>query len=121
MRIILGVVAIVLTCGLSASAAETWTCSYKDFSDDRRTVTERFVEIDGYMVQAKYGTKYRILENNEHGLVAVWSTSWLERGTPNVGSYTIVISKKTGVFLTSETLIGANAIGRVSPGTCQKN
>src|SRR5215471_1254807 len=87
----------------SVQAADVWICTYPGFTADRRPVIVRFKEQDGFMVEEEFGTKYRILENNEYGVVATWSISLIEPGhaTPSIGSMTFLIKKKTGDFLRS--------------------
>jgi hypothetical protein len=50
------------------------------------------------------GTHYRILLNNEYGLVATFAVSGIEQGgkDPFVGAYTVVINKMTGQLLWAE-------------------
>jgi hypothetical protein len=91
-------------------AAEVWTCTYPGFSRDQRPagpVIARYREADGFLIEEEFQTKYRILESNQYGVIAVWSISEIEPSNerPSIGAMTIVINKATGEYLRSNTIL----------------
>ena len=100
----------LLAYGLPAKAAEVWTC--QGISEIAKTKWSfRFELSPPDLIETEYAgypdkDQYRILENNEYGVVATHA----QIGAPpqpedefqapgGVLGYTIVINKKTGVFL----------------------
>jgi hypothetical protein len=97
--------ALLLTlAGCSAANAEqSWTCTYPGYLADRAPVIVRYREIDGFLVEEEFGTKYRILQDNRHAVIATWTFAEIERGNsaPSIAAATIMIVKATGDFLRS--------------------
>jgi hypothetical protein len=59
------------------------------------------------------GTHYRILQNNEYGLVATFSVA--EQSA--VGESSVVINKTTGEFLFADALTGKEVMEEEEDGT----
>jgi hypothetical protein len=106
-----------------ASADEIWTCTYPGFSQDRRPVIQRYrqqgdiLDVD----QGSWREEYRMLENNQFGLVASSSISKIEpnQSEPSIGARTIVINKRTGEFLWSNLFLGEpDRVNSPVHGTC---
>jgi hypothetical protein len=92
-----------------ANADEIWTCTYPGLSDDRRPVIVRMKQKGEFLVEEQFGTEYKILQNNEFGIVATMSLSKIERNLdrsePSIGARTYVIDKRTGELLWSNTFL----------------
>ena len=60
------------------------------------------------MMDDQFKEEYRILQNNEFGIVATWSISKIEptRSHPSIGGRTILMDKRTGEFLYSGAYLG---------------
>src|SRR5437667_10047266 len=58
-----------------AAAEEVWTCTYPGFSQDRRPVIVRYRQIGEFLVDDTWNQQYRIMQNNQFGIVASWSIS----------------------------------------------
>ena len=116
-RVIL--VLVFLACATSAEAADAWTCTYP-FLDDRIQMDDAFFRFEiappdlieteaqkGLIVTTPAGTHYRILQNNDYGLVATFSISGIVEGEkdPYVGAASVVINKTTGQFYWAEAMI----------------
>ena len=108
----------------SAEAADAWTCTfrYSDGTDTDQLV--RFEIASSDLIETKgpsqsasiipVGTHYRILQNNDYGLVATYSYSGTPEGSkePYVGAISVVINKMTGqLFWTEATTTKDESIG----------
>jgi hypothetical protein len=118
---------VILSTSQVANAQSVWTCSSPGFGQTGRVFIERF-EISGTEVIENDGViehHYTILQDNEFGLVAVWSTSEREEyDHPYVGAEVIIIGKQTNEFKRSavtnanhgpnfaRALVGASRINR---------
>jgi hypothetical protein len=96
-----------------AAAQEIWTCTWPGFSQDRSPVIQRYRQ-QGELLVVDHETwreEYRILENNQFGLVATRSISEIESHStskePSIGTRTIVIDKRTGELLWSNLFSGS--------------
>jgi hypothetical protein len=74
-------------------------------------VLTRFEVSPPDLIDAKHHHHYRILQNNDFGLVAASSIAEIEEGQkgPTVGAYTVVINKGTGEFWLGTTIAGQAA------------
>jgi hypothetical protein len=116
-----------LSCATCAEAAEAWTCTYTvpigsgTVSDP---VLTRFEVSPPDLIEAKHHHHYRILQNNDFGLVAASSISEIEEAQkdPTVGAFTVVINKRTGEFWLSTTIAGqAAVVNQPVHGKCLKD
>ena len=69
-----------------ASANEIWTCTYPGFSKDRRPVIVRYKQRGESMMEDEWNQEYRILQNNQFGIVATSSISRIETNQNKSGS-----------------------------------
>lgn len=108
MRCALMAIAMCLTGTTLAGAREpVWTCAYPGFSGD--TVIVTFAQQGNVLKEGV--DKYVILENNDVGIVAARSFSYVEEEggyAPgvNLGAFVIVIDKTTMRFRRGNVLIG---------------
>jgi len=101
-----------LACTTATKAADAWTCTYP-FLNDRVQSDNAFVRFEiatpdliqikaptNLLLPTPQGTHYRILQNNDYGLVATFSISGIEEGgkDPYVGATSVVINKMTSEF-----------------------
>jgi hypothetical protein len=89
-----------------AATEEIWTCTYPGFSQDRRPVIRRYRQQGEFLVvQDQWREEYRILQNNQFGIVASSSISKIEtnqnKTEPSIGARTLIINKRTDEFLWS--------------------
>jgi hypothetical protein len=49
--------------------AETWSCTYSARPDGPLSFV-KFVSVDGLLIEEPYGTRYRVLSDNAHALIA---------------------------------------------------
>jgi hypothetical protein len=102
-------------------AADVWTCSYPGWPDGH-AIIDRFREVNGFFVEDTFKLKYQILQNNQYGVVAVWSFSDVENGSPGILGRTIVINKATGDFLMENASITEpDSVNRPNRGKCLKD
>ena len=122
------VVAItLLACETLARAAdrwtERWTCTYADLV--AKPVLLSFELSPPELVETSvFHEHYRILQNNDYGVVAVASISKIEQGhaLPTVGATTVVINKGTGEFWLATAIAGQPAaMNQPVHGNCLKN
>ena len=112
----------LLACATSAEAAEVWTCTYTDEGS-----LVRFAVSPPDLIDGNTHEHYRILQNNDYGLVATLSVSgiqeWQKAGnSPAVGAVSIVVNKGTGEFWWNNTFAGAAPIPNGSAhGQCLKD
>jgi hypothetical protein len=122
--------ALVLACATPAKAAEVWTCTYTYLVGlVTPTVSDptlvRFEVSPSGLIETTSRDQYRILQNNEYGLVATVSWSEMQEGLDGavVGARTLVVNKGTGEFWWSMTAGGGGqpAIVNQLHGTCLKD
>jgi hypothetical protein len=100
-----------------AAATEVWTCTY---AYQTRAVVPtqtppqlvRFEVSPPDLIDSANREHYRILQNNDYGLVATKSWSEVQNGlkSPVVGARTVVIDKGTGEFWWAMTSVNAQAV-----------
>jgi hypothetical protein len=125
---------ISLACATSVEAAEVWTCSYATqgepgFYRFELSPPDLIETVPPFFISFNR-EHYRILLDNDYGLVATLSISEIEVADQKatVGAWTLVIDKETGEFLLSGAIAGTIS-GEVPPewnhqpvhGKCLKN
>jgi hypothetical protein len=118
------IISLLLTfiCATSASA-EGWTCTYL-FSSGVQPTLIQFELSPPDLINTKLHEHYRILQNNDYGLVAVSSIAEIEQGKqqPTVGAATVVIDKGTGEFWLATAIAGQPSdVNQPVHGTCLKH
>jgi hypothetical protein len=107
----------------ASARAESWACAFNYGSNNPPTLI-RFQLAPPDLIETSHGDHYRLLQNNEYGLVAVSSFSEIEKdqARPSVGGSLVVIDKATGEFWWSTTMAHPPAVGLNQPvqGRCQK-
>jgi hypothetical protein len=96
-------VAVVL-CVFSSSPiafAAGWICTYPDFSAERIPVIARLnIESDVLVFSSPAAElKFKIMTNNNYGLIAVETYSRMEENKPRIFSSAILVDKILGRFL----------------------
>jgi hypothetical protein len=92
-----------LFCATAANAEEVWTCSYAPLSSQSVSAEPKFLRFqlspDG-LIETTHGDHYRIVENNDYGLIATLPISTIEPGqnVPTVGAAIVVINRGTQEF-----------------------
>jgi hypothetical protein len=120
MRTIIAVALALLAIGSRASAAESWVCAWPAWPDsDHRTVIDRFTVEGDFLVESNFGERYRILQNNEFSIFAVWSISQIEpdHNKPSIGGFVVIIGKKDGRFRRSNAILDEKDDG-IAFGSC---
>jgi hypothetical protein len=89
-----------------ADAQERWVCAFPHKLEPTMVFTH--FTVDGDFLKASEGLDYRILENNEFSIVAVWSMSkiWTGNTEPRMGAAVVVIDKTTGKYRRSSVYVG---------------
>jgi hypothetical protein len=83
----------------SAEATEAWTCTYTlGFTNEPQL--KRFEISPPDLIDTGTNEHYRILQNNDYGIVATDTISEIQSGlkAPSVGAFTVVINKDTSEF-----------------------
>jgi hypothetical protein len=117
------VTAVLVAGTTGAEASEAWTCSYS-LSADSEPLIIRFEMSPPDLIDTSSQDHYRILQNNDYGLVATLAVSGFQEGQkdPAVGAVSIVINKSTGEFWWDNTFAGTARIPNGSShGKCQKD
>lgn len=81
----------------------------------------RFQVAGTRLIEGQFQDGYRILQNNEYGLVATFAISEVEKDQqqPTVGAFTVVINKGTGEFWLATVMAGqSSAVNQSVSGTC---
>ena len=76
------------------------------------------------LIEARFQDGYRILRNNEYGLVAAFAIAQIEKDQqqPTVGAFTVVIDKGTGEVWLSTIMAGQSSVVNQSVnGTCLRD
>jgi hypothetical protein len=115
VRIIAALVFVVAAA--SNAQAEAWTCTGV-MDGFKEAFLRRFVVLKTEVIE-----HYRLLQNNEYGLVATSSISEIGQGQdkPTVGASTVVIDKTTNEFRWETIIMGvAPLVGANTPvrGKC---
>jgi hypothetical protein len=122
-------VAALITFASPAAAIEVWTCTYTYQSRavvPTQTPRElvRFQVSPPDLIDSAKSEHYRILQNNDYGMVATKSWSEVQNGLkgPVVGARTVVIDEGTGEFWRAMTSVSAQAamVEQIN-GTCLKD
>jgi hypothetical protein len=103
----------LLACAASADAAEVWNCTYAHGISE--AVLVRFEISPPDLIDTGTQERYRILQNNEHSLIATISISRNQEGQqePAIGALSLEINKATGEFWWKNTFAGvARAHGK---------
>ena len=112
IRIATTIIVVYLTIPIAGVAdQEIWTCTYPGFSQGRCPVIVRYRQEGELLMEDKWKERYQILQNNQFGLIAIWSISEIEGGNaePSIGARTLVINKSSGEFLFSGAYLGGTA------------
>ena len=107
-------------------AQETWICAYTWSSPDQTVIMKFQVDGDdliggsdnnvgGDFILTK--EKFRILQNNDLGIVAARSFAEIERNQPAIGAFVVLIDKQNGKFQLSNAILGEP---QAVIGTCRK-
>lgn len=100
--------ALLTTSGARAqntSSTEKWTCTDTNPADQKPAL--EFVVQQGSLIQQSPGpTRYHLLSNTMHGLVAVDYSTDLELGYLDVFVATVLIDKITGSFIATSSTSG---------------
>jgi hypothetical protein len=120
--------ALLLACSILGFAVpsiaadqQRWTCTWPGFSADRAPVIVRFSRDQNDLVESDFGLHYRILQDNDFGLIAVWSIAEIEHGhaEPSIGTMTLVINKKSGALVRANALLDEpDAVNQPTHGRC---
>jgi hypothetical protein len=114
----------VIACATSAQA-EAWTCTYI-LDGSTEPILHRFQLSPPDLIETTYNEHYRVLRNNDYGLVATEAISRIEEGQQRatVGAHTVVINKETGEFWWHMLITGQgadyNALNKPIKGKCIK-
>ena len=123
-------VAALIAFASPVAATEVWTCTYTYLTRavvPTHTAPElvRFEVSPPDLIDTANHEHYRILQNNDYGLVATISWSELQNGlkSPVVGARTVVVDKGTGEFWWAMTSVsGAQvALAYQINGKCLKD
>jgi hypothetical protein len=101
-----GLAAVVIMTPWPAYAQESWVCAWPGYLDGK-PVIDRFT-IDGdSLVDSTFGTRYKILQNNEFSIISAWSFSEIESNNtePSIGAYIVMIDKKKGTIRNSNAIL----------------
>jgi hypothetical protein len=107
----------LLACAASAEAAEVWNCTYVHGISE--AVLVRFEVSPPDLIDTGTQERYRILQNNEHSLIATISISRNQEGQREsaIGALSLEINKATGEFWWKNTFAG---VARAH-GKCRKD
>ena len=127
MKTVLMVAFALLSIATSAQAAEVWTCTYT-YTVRMGTPPEpwliRLEVSPPDLIDSGSQQHYRILQNNDYGLVATLGISEIQAGQkdPTIGAVSIVINKGTGEFWWNTTISGPSPEPNgSSQGKCLKD
>lgn len=112
----------LLALSTSARAADSWTCTYT-LQNDKPEFLHFALSPPDLVETALYG-HYRILENNNYGVIAASSISEIKQGevSPTVGAITVVINKGSGEFWMASAIAGVDAaVNQPVHGQCRNN
>ena len=126
---ILLALALELLLTTAAGAAESWTCSYSSYGPQKEPVsvvyqlsgdtlneTSKLVSVDMTM-------KYKVVKNDDFGLVAVYTTTAHDSGRPiHVYATTVIIAKQSNEYVRANAFLHEPGLGgRPIKGKCVKN
>ena len=110
-------VAALIAFASRAEAMEVWSCTYTTLT--RAVVPShtdpelvRFEVSPPDLINSANHEQYRILQNNDYGLVATTSWSEVQSGlkSPVVGARTVVVDKGTGEFWWAMTSVSGTQV-----------
>jgi len=81
----------------NSALAEQYVCSYPSYSDNEPLIVNVTVNGDVATVGSRFPTEYRVLENNDKGLVLINSFSDVGDNSPkqnDIGLYGFIIDKQ---------------------------
>ena len=102
------IVALIMLTAANEAWAEAWTCTAM-MEGIKGPFLFRFVVLGNEVMDARTNEKYRLLQNNEYGLVATYPFSDIVQGRsviPTVGATTIIINKATQEFRWEQATTG---------------
>ena len=106
----------------SSKAGKTWDCVYASYGSSRPAeMTDMSLIQDGSMLKIAGAEflEYRILEDNDVGIVAVRSYAEVSKTSKHLGADVLVIDKRTMDFRKGNVFVeGARADNTVRNGTC---
>jgi hypothetical protein len=121
---------LLLGASFRANAAESWTCTYPDYSTKRNPVLVRY-DVDSSrvvehskLIRMDWTEEFKVLKNDKYALIAASSQTGHEQGQTDAfaNSVTIVIAKETGTYIRSNTfLLEKDFGGAPIKGECWKN
>ena len=109
---------------LSGSAAYArdgvWTCSYPGYGGSKRVVVNFGQR--GSKLTTDDGESYLVLKDNDVGLIAVRSFSYVDEESTyapglNLGAFVVLIDKRTNRFMRGNVIMDEGA-GATSYGSC---
>jgi hypothetical protein len=130
MTKLLVLVAVTIAFVSPAKAIEVWTCTYTKqtravVATNTDTELVRFEVSPPDLIDTGNHEHYRILQNNDYGLVATTSWSKVKSGlkSPVVGARTVVVDKGTGEFWWAMTSVSGKvaALAYHISGKCLKD
>jgi hypothetical protein len=92
---------------VTVADGEELICTYPGYSDPpdtSRPVIMKYHREGDFLVETKWGLKYRILQNSPDGMIAVWSIAEIEPNhqAPSIGTFSVMLEKKTRRFMFSK-------------------
>ena len=101
---------------------EELICTYPGYSDPPdppEPVIKKYRREGDFLVDTKWGSKYRILQNSPDGLIAVSSIAKIEpnRRAPSIATFSVMLEKETRRFMFSVASLNEGKSG-ASTGSC---
>jgi hypothetical protein len=116
------VVAVIIALIAQPAAADIWSCSYGGFGTSHSTVNVSYRVTQTSFEQVGAAIGYRLLENNDLSVVAVWSSSYAPPDSSiQMGAAVIVIGKKDGQLLIGNVFLNDPTEGKSAHGTCHRD
>lgn len=122
--------AMLLGTSLPACAAESWTCTYPDYSPQRNPVLVRY-DVDGSravehskLIRMDWTEQFTVLKNDKYALIAVSSQTGHDQGQTDAyaNSVTIIIAKETDTYIRANAFLLEKDLGGAPiKGECRKN
>ena len=118
IRVLLALLALVFCSQAEAQtpgAQETWICAYTWSSPDQTVIVKFQIDDDDLIAGSDNNIggdfiptkeRFRILQNNDLGIVAAHSFAEIERNQPAIGAFVVIIDKRSGKFQLSNAIIG---------------
>jgi hypothetical protein len=101
---------------------EDLICTYPGYSDPPEPpepVIKKYRREGDFLVDTKWGSTYRILQNSPDGLIAVSSIAKIEpnRRAPSIATFSVMLEKKTRKFMFSNAVLDEGKSGTAT-GSC---